>query len=116
MRRILFLDDSEPRLNVARNTFGNEELYLANTADMAIWLLSKTGPWDLVMLDHDLGGQIFQDSFETNTGMEVVRYIERTMPEIREIIIHSWNTSAGHDMMKRLKKLGYNADYQPFKG
>lgn len=116
MRRILFLDDSEARLNQAENFFGPmDEYYLARTAETAIRLLSTVdGPWDLVMLDHDLGGEAFVGSDREDCGMEVVRYIERSLPEIKEIIIHSWNPPAANEMRSRLAGQGYNVSYQPF--
>ncbi len=116
MRRILFLDDNESRLNQADNFFGGEELYLPRTAESAIFFLSKGLSWDLVMLDHDLGGEIFVGSDREDCGMEVVRYIERALPEIEEIIIHSWNAPAANEMRSRLTKQGYNVDYRPFQG
>lgn len=115
MRRILFLDDSEPRLKQAENVFGGEELYLARTAETAIGLLSTLSPWDLVMLDHDLGQKHMQPSEDPGSGMEVVRYIERALPEIKEIIVHSWNPPAANSMRFRLARQGYTVKYQPFK-
>ncbi len=114
MRRILFLDDSESRLNQAENALGTEELYLARTAEQAIRVLSMLSPWDLVMLDHDLGRKYMQDSEDPGSGMEVVRYIEHALPEIKEIIIHSWNSPAANSMRFRLLRQGYNVTYQPF--
>ncbi len=113
-RKILFLDDSEARLNEAGNYFVEEELYLARTADIAINRISTMAPWDLVMLDHDLGQKYMQDSEDPGSGMEVVRYIERALPEIKEIIIHSWNAPAANEMRSRLARQGYNVSYQPF--
>ncbi len=113
-RKILFLDDSETRLNQAANYFGEEELYLARTAQIAINRLSSGISWDLVMLDHDLGRKYMQDSEDPGSGMEVVRYIERSLPEIKEIIIHSWNPPAANSMRFRLLGQGYNVTYQPF--
>ena len=113
-RKILFLDDSEARLNQAENYFGEEELYLARTAEIAINRLSMLAPWDLVMLDHDLGQKYMQESEDPGSGMEVVRYIERSLPEIKKIIIHSWNAPAANSMRFRLVGAGYSVSYQPF--
>lgn len=113
-RKILFLDDSEARLNQAGNYFVEEELYLARTAELAINRLSMLAPWDLVMLDHDLGQKYMQDSEDPGSGMEVVRYIELALPEIKKIIIHSWNAPAANEMRSRLARQGYTVSYQPF--
>lgn len=66
------------------------------------------------MLDHDLGQKYMQESEDPGSGMEVVRYIERSLPEIEEIIIHSWNAPAANEMRSRLARQGYNVDYRPF--
>jgi len=112
---VLFLDDSERRIEAATKAFEGDTLCVAMTADIAIeYLKVSEEAWDLVMLDHDLGNIVFQDSQETNCGMEVVRYIERTRPKINRIIVHSWNAPAGGKMRKRLQQAGYNVTYQPF--
>lgn len=113
--RILFLDDNEKRRNVAIDRYAaDHELHVVETADQAIDALLKFPAWDRVLLDHDLGGQVFQNSFESNTGMEVVRFILRTKPIIDQIIVHSWNMPAGREMTNKLKDAGYTAAYQPF--
>ena len=69
---------------------------------------------DLLMLDHDLGGKIYVDTNYQNTGSEVVRWIEKNKPEIKEIIVHSYNSSVVSTMMDALLKSGYNAQRIPF--
>ena len=112
---ILFLDDNEQRVQRATNYFEGKTLCVAMNAHVAIeYLRLAEEPWDLVMLDHDLGGQVYQNSEEENCGMEVVRYIERTRPAIKVIIIHSWNAPAAREMRERLQRAGYDAAYEPF--
>lgn len=112
---VLFLDDSQKRVDVAIDHFEEETLCIAMDAETAIrYLAVAEEPWDLVMLDHDLGDHVFQDSNEENTGMEVVRYIEFNLPKIKRIIVHSWNPGAGREMEQRLTKLGYPTTYAPF--
>lgn len=118
---VLFLDDSERRVQVATDFFERKVegvvLCVAGNAHVAIeYLRLAEEPWDLVMLDHDLGGKVYQDSKEENCGMEVVRYIERTRPEIKQIVVHSWNAPAGRRMQQRLQRAGYDTAYQPFEG
>jgi len=118
---VLFLDDSERRIQIATDFFENLKedvsLCIAMNAHVAIEYLGLTEePWELVMLDHDLGGQVYQNSDEENCGMEVVRYIERTRPKIERIVVHSWNAPAGREMQERLQQAGYDTAYQPFEG
>lgn len=121
MLLVLFLDDSERRIQIAEEYFtqeyGDVIFCVAMTADTAIEYLRLTEePWDIVMLDHDLGGNVFQNSEEENCGMAVVRYIERTRPKIKRIVVHSWNVPAGREMQGRLQRAGYDTVYQPFGG
>ena len=112
---VLFLDDSERRISIAEEYFADDTFLAAQTSYTAIeYLRLAEEPFDLVMLDHDLGGVVFQNSKEENCGMEVVRYIERTRPQIKKIIVHSWNVPAGQEMLARLQNAGYEVSYEPF--
>lgn len=113
MRRILFLDDYNLRLKWAADEFYDDDLVAVTTAAGAIMALENYGPWDLVMLDHDLGGEVFVDRMRKDCGMEVVRWITKNKPEIAEIIVHSGNQNAAKIMVWGLKKHGYAAEYRP---
>ena len=113
--RILFLDDNERRRAIAISRYAEDhELHVVETSEQAIGTLLKFPAWDRVLLDHDLGGQVFQNSLESNTGMEVVRFILQAKPIIDQIIVHSWNGPAGQEMTNKLKDAGYTAAYRPF--
>ena len=109
---ILFLDDDPKRLYTFQSNIPSAEL--AATAEEMINLLMEFTPVDCLLLDHDLGGNIFVDSAEKNTGMEVVRWIKEHTPKIDRIIVHSLNVEAAHDMVKELSDAGYETSYIPF--
>jgi len=70
----------------------------------------------ILFLDHDLGGEVYCNSDRKDTGMEMVRYMESLdhhLPVI-QVIAHTLNTTAGLEMVSRLKGIGYIADYWPF--
>jgi CheY-like chemotaxis protein len=113
MRRVLFLDDYSMRLKWAAEEFEEDDLVAVTTAAGAIMALDAYGPWDLVMLDHDLGGEVFVDRMRKDCGMEVVRWIVREKPEITEIVVHSGNQNAAAIMVWALKRSGYAAEYKP---
>jgi hypothetical protein len=69
---------------------------------------------DLLMLDHDLSGEIYVDPNSENTGSEVVRWIEKYKPYINEIIVHSYNHPAAMVMTETLISCGYDAKRIPF--
>ncbi|KKM69853.1 hypothetical protein LCGC14_1446560 [marine sediment metagenome] len=111
---IFFLDDSEERIEVAIKHFGDDDLFIERTASEAIDTLDRIGDWGLVMLDHDLGGEVFVDSGREDCGMEVVRWIVRHRPNIERIVVHSWNSPAAEGMVETLRVAGYHVAYKPF--
>ena len=111
--RILFLDDRGERLDVAAARYREHGPFLVRTVKEAIMLLGE-GSWDLVCLDHDLGGESFVDSDREDCGMEVVRWIETHLPDIGKITIHSSNPEAAHEMFWRLRAAGYSVVRERF--
>ena len=105
--KILFLDDRGERLDIAAARHRDHDPFLVRTAEETIKLLGE-GHWDLVSLDHDLGGESFVDSRREDCGMEVVRWIEMHKPIIGKIIVHSSNPDAAHKMFWRLRVAGYS--------
>ena len=109
---IIFLDDDRNRINHFRSKVPS--VMVARTAKKCIELLSKTEECGILFLDHDLGGEVYTDSHSQNCGMEVVRWIEKNEPCIRQIIVHSHNHYAAQDMVTRLKLKKYKVDYVPY--
>lgn len=109
---ILFLDDSDHRIKAFKSVV--KEAKIAQTAQRCIDLLSTQDTWNVIFLDHDLGGQIDVMSERDDTGMEVVRWIVTNQPQIRNIIVHTLNQSAGQRMVDKLKDAKYEAVYIPY--
>jgi len=108
---ILFLDDDLNRCDSFKRKVPHAKF--VHTAQQCINKL-KEGDWELVCLDHDLGGEIYVDTEREDCGMEVVRWIVANEPKIDKIIIHSYNSSAAYMMKNLLKDDGYDVDYVPF--
>jgi CheY-like chemotaxis protein len=72
---------------------------LVENADEAINLL-KTKKYDIIFLDHDLGGEVYVSENNKNTGSEVARYLNKNMVE-SIVIIHSLNP-IGSEYMQSL--------------
>ena len=103
--KILFLDDDRGRIALAReayNGFGIQ-LSIAETAEQAIRMLKKYSPYDLVSLDHDLGGEAFVPSDE-RSGHAVAKFIatmsKDKMP--KQVVIHSYNPAGAQNMLAEL--------------
>ena len=109
---ILFLDDSRARINYFRSKVPNATIVMS--AQKCIEKLSRGDEYEILFLDHDLGGEVYVDSHSKNSGMEVVRWIESHNPIIKQIIVHSHNYYAAQDMVDRLRKKKYKADAVPY--
>lgn len=89
---ILFLDDSEVRCNIFRSNFPSADI--VTTAEEAIEFMREEGPYDIICLDHDLGGEVYADERGDNTGSEVVRQMISMNIPTEHIIVHSFNEPA----------------------
>ena len=123
---ILFLDDNPNRAaNVYRrmNKKQRESTIWCQTVEETICTLKDYSyRLEVVMLDHDLNGEMYVNTAREDCGMEVVRYLERLSRdeevkfkdfEKTEFIIHTYNRYAGMRMAQRLQKLGLKSRYQP---
>ena len=124
---ILFLDDVAQRAVMAYNRMSvidREHTIWCTTAAETIQTV-----WDYrdnltkVSLDHDLGGQQYMNTKREDSGMEVIRFLEKKARKEPEefkklegtlFIIHSWNLHAAPIMQDRLSKLGLNSVWIPF--
>jgi hypothetical protein len=90
-RRIrVFLEALYPELN------DTDILQVATDVESAKWLW--TPPYDLMFLDHDLGGRQMVESSDPNTGYQFLR---RVIPDLtrEQIIVHSWNPTGAWAMV-----------------
>lgn len=109
---ILFLDDMQERTHLfahyfmsRRNLFTEKgkdfDLRAVETAEDALSAL-KEKHWDVVCLDHDLGGKVFVESGK-GTGFEVAEWIGgQSEYSGQTIIIHSWNIDGAKAMASKL--------------
>jgi glycerol-3-phosphate cytidylyltransferase len=105
--KLLFMDDNSKRIHAALAQYGDTfDVTIATNVKDCLRLLARQD-WAVVSLDHDLGGCDYTDPDSHESGMEVVRYLEKCYwPEGKsrpEFIIHSSNTFAGQLMMRRLE-------------
>lgn len=117
--KILFLDDRQERIDVAEDRYKDDELTIVRTAEEAIAKLLFGCPWDLVCLDHDLGGESYVNSKRKDCGMEVVRWLEKfSGPKdliAKKVIIHSSNLEAAMEMLSVLNAHGCRVIYERFR-
>lgn len=99
--KILILDDDFIRHEHFSKKFSESILKHVYNSEMCIEAL-KNEDWDVVFLDHDLGGKIYVNSNEENTGYQVAKWLSNHKDRIpNKIFIHSYN-SVGSKNMKSL--------------
>ncbi len=114
-RSVLFLDDDPIRIReiTSRREALGCDLTVVETARACIETLSSRS-FDLVMLDHDLGGEVFCDSDREDCGMEVVRWLRSHGGSHGAFIVHTMNTVAAAAMFLELQRMGYQVRQAPF--
>ena len=99
--KMLFLDDDPNRRKKAIMYYSlRYEIYAVETAEEAIQVLDAIFPFDVVSLDHDLGGQVYCPS-DDNSGYAVAKHIA-TMSEDKRpkiVIVHSFNPVGADNML-----------------
>jgi CheY-like chemotaxis protein len=107
-KRILVLEDSLERHRQFKERFienGSITYTIVENAEDCKALLLEN-EYDVIMLDHDLGGEIFVDSNQKNTGAEVSRWIAENKSSIKGdpvFIIHSLNPNGSKIMEQTIK-------------
>ena len=112
--KILVLEDDIERIRQFRNSFksltGIKEIHYCDMASNCVELLKKE-KYGLIFLDHDLGGEMFVDTQNKNTGSEVARWIEQNPLENgQQVIIHTANPAGAKYMTQLIK----NSVHIPF--
>ena len=88
--RVLILEDNENRCVKFREALMGHDLDITEFSKEAIQLL-KENEYDILFLDHDLGGQVYVESGE-ETGFEVAEWLsQNTDRKPKEIYLHSLN-------------------------
>lgn len=112
-RRLLFLDDDPTRAEQFLQAHPRA-VWVTNVPDCIARL---AGPWDEVHLDHDLGGRVYVDWSDADTGMEVIRWLcKAPRPHLKRtrFFVHTHNETAGLLMVLLMQSGGYRAEFRPF--
>jgi hypothetical protein len=111
MGKVLILDDDPMRypalITYAKAMVYDAEIIMVLDAEAAKEVLKRFAcEWDLLLLDHDLGGMVYVDSNQPNTGYEVAKFISEHGVKFKTCIIHSMNTAGVRNMKAELEGLG----------
>ena len=97
VQTILVLEDNLERIKAFRELFIGKTVTYTDQAHVAIEMVQKT-KWDIIFLDHDLGGEIFVDSEKQNTGYQVAKVLPESMNAETPCIVHSMNWMGANRM------------------
>lgn len=92
MAKILILEDDMNRMKQFKVKFRGHSIYHFDNANEAIEELKRT-KFDLICLDHDLGGKQMEWD-EDNNGMMVAEYLKEN-PQECKTVVHSFNNIRG---------------------
>ena len=107
--KILIVEDDQQRIDWFEREFKDADVVVVKEAEDGIREVEAT-KYDVIFLDHDLGGRAFVESHDPNTGFQVALAIVKSPNKNTPIVIHSWNPAGAGNMQSILK----HAIYAPF--
>lgn len=105
--KVFILEDDPERIRWFREYFFNDEVTFIESCKQADQFKP---PYDLILLDHDLGGRQLEDHEDSGTTFATL--IKDKLEDCPFIIIHSYN-AVGAGRMRAVLGRGY---YAPFHG
>ena len=119
--RVFILEDDPNRIMVLREAAFTHDVVFTesclgpNGAIEVYARESAKAPFDLLLLDHDLGGRMFVDSNEEDTGAAFVRRLPDAPENPPDVVIHSYNADGAQNMLATLREKQYRRSiYIPF--
>ena len=111
--RILILEDNGDRVKKFFEMFEEYSLVVVNSAADAISFAS-TSKFDAIFLDHDLGGKVYVNSEDENTGYQVAKMLSVSINHRTPVVIHSWNPDGAKKMKEALRDHNAQVEIVPF--
>lgn len=100
--RIFILEDNKFRMKKFRQQLIGHTIDHAETVQEGISLVTFN-KYDLLFLDHDLGGEQMVDSSDKNTGYQVAEFIASfTMNKKTPCVVHSCNPAGADNIIRVL--------------
>ncbi len=100
--KIFILEDNKHRMVKFRRELIGHNIDHAETVEEGTSLVVNN-KYDLLFLDHDLGGEEFVDSFANNTGYKLAEFIASfTKNKETPCVIHSCNPAGADNILRVL--------------
>lgn len=115
--KILILEDNEYRIAQFKELFKNQELFICQDIESAkqTCMDNKYSPFDMMWLDHDLHGRIWENSFVDDTGYQFIKWmVDNKYQKNSLYYIHSMNPVGANLMLNYLRDNGYDGIWIPF--
>jgi len=77
-------------------------------------LLDSQTHFDVLFFDHDLGGRVYVDSSDPNTGYQLALHIKEKGYSYEQVIIHSLNQVGAENILSVMKECSEFSDIIPF--
>lgn len=111
--RIFILEDDLGRIALFRQWFDGHDV---TQVDSCAAIDALQPPYDLICLDHDLGGRQLsehEDNGEQFAKLIVEKYGSQDRPDTL-VIVHSFNPGGAYAIGRTLTEAGYNVFLAPF--
>jgi CheY-like chemotaxis protein len=108
--KILIVEDDKTRIKWFKEELIGFKVDIVETAKLGI-ALCKSRKYDLIFLDHDLGGEIYVPSENENTGYQVAKEIAKSINEETPIVVHSHNPAGAkniHGVLNQTQLIPYS--------
>lgn len=89
--KIFILEDNLNRIETFKQNLTGHELFIASNIEIAKTML-KFNQFELMFIDHDLGGEVYVNSEFPNTGYQLAKWIRENNITYKRLIIHSCNS------------------------
>lgn len=111
--RVFILEDDWRRMEFFLEALDGHEVDRAESVADAVAMYKP--PYDLILLDHDLGGEQFVSSDHDNTGYQFAKHLAQNHTcGQSQVIVHSWNMGGARRMVEVLKRVGWTVEAEPF--
>lgn len=114
--RILILEDDGNRHKEFKARFlemGFHNYDIVVSANQCIEYLKSTN-YDIIFFDHDLGGEVYVDTRNENTGSGVARWMVENENNFQaDVIVHSFNPNGAQNIINILSGKVRTIQYVP---
>lgn len=113
MSKLVILEDNPDRMEQFHKKLKDraEIIHFEHVKEFTEYVKENKDNINIFFLDHDLGGKVYVDSNEEDTGYQAALFIKEIYgEEYPQTIIHSMNTIGA----KKMKEILTKADVMPF--